>query len=331
MVMTCLFNRFCLMIELNNYPRPPFTASHFYAPWEQFKRPFVRDLAYVLACPEVLTEWLDFAPYQNTSPIALHNPEFWQNQFKNYRTRLHELDNTNAYQSLTRYLLTRPSPRRLGFHFEGLLSFWLMDGYAQGLHCYEIIASNVQLFSGKQTVGELDLILYNHEQGLSEHWELAIKFFMGSAPFTPDNWVGINSNDNLQRKMVHMQTKQFRSVQVDTKDHGRVKIDRRYAVIKGRFFLPINHGNFNYPSWLAKDFPMHRWCDEQDASNLATLNMESLRQATYVEWFTKRSFYDARLPLVNWADNKPPKTGLYFEADELLVICPSNIRSSDKD
>ena len=311
-------------------PALPFSSSTLAnnAPWEQFKRPYVRDLAYVLACPNVLTHWIEFFPQQNTHTIEVHSSEFWLTQFEAYQQRLHELDNTTAYQQLTRYLLSRPSPNRLGFHFEGLLSFWLEDGYTHGLHAYEMLASNVQLYQGKQTVGELDLILYNHQDKLTEHWELAIKFFMGSAPFAPSSWVGINSNDNLQRKMTHMQTKQFRAVWVDTdtdtdtENHGRVKIDKRYAVIKGRFFLPIHNTDFIYPDWLATDFPLHRWCDKQDTANLATLDSSKRRQATYVEWFTKRDFYDERLPEINWVDDELPATGLYFYGDKPVVVYP---------
>ena len=292
------------------------------APWEAYQRPYVRDLAYVLACPNVLTEWLDFAPHQNTHTVSVHSANFWRQQFEAYQQRLEELDTTNAYQALTRYLLKRPSPNRLGFHFEGLLSFWLEDGFARKLHPYETLASNVQLYNGKQTTGELDLILYNHKEHLMEHWELAIKFFMGSPPFEPINWVGINSNDNLQRKMTHMQTKQFCSVWVDTKNHGKVKIDKRYGVIKGRFFLPINRHHFSYPTWLTPTFPMHEWCDKYDTSTLATLDIIKLRAAHYIEWFTRRDFYDNRqLPLIN-SENAILKTGLYFEGDRPIVIYP---------
>ena len=292
------------------------------APWEQYRRPYVRDLAYVLACPNVLTEWLDFAPHQNNSPITVHHASFWQRQFEAYSSRLDELDNTPAYQDLSRYLSTRPSPRRLGFHFEGLLSFWLTDGYAQGLHSYQVLASNVQLYQGKQTIGELDLILYNHDKKRTEHWELAIKFFMGSEPFAPENWVGINSNDNLQRKMTHMQTKQFCTVWVDTENHGRVKVDKRYAVIKGRFFLPIDNDDFVYPDWLTESFPIDRWCDTQDNANLAALDMTTLRSAHYVEWFTKRDFYDERQKPLSWVEGELPASGLYFNSDKPLVIYP---------
>ena len=290
------------------------------APWEAYKRPYVRDLAYVLACPNLLTEWLDVAPRQNTNAISVHSASFWQQQFKRYQQRLKELDSTNDYQALTRYLLKRPSPNRLGFHFEGLLSFWLEDGFAYNLHPYEILASNVQLFSGKQIVGELDLILYNHKEKLTEHWELAIKFFMGSAPFEPENWVGINSNDNLQRKMTHMQTKQFSPVWVDMEKHGQVKIDKRYGVIKGRFFLPINTNHFEYPSWLTPSFPLHEWCDKADSASLATIDINALRAADYIEWFSKRDFYDKRQPSIIFTANDLIPTGLYFEGDRPIVI-----------
>ena len=310
------------MLEPTAHFSPSRSVISDNAPWEAYKRPYVRDLAYVLACPNVLTEWLDFAPHQNNPTIAVHSASFWQMQFEAYRERLNELDSTNAYQELTRYLLKRPSPNRLGFHLEGLLSFWLEDGFARKLHPYETLANNVQLFNGKQTTGELDLILYNHKDKLTEHWELAIKFFMGSAPFEPINWVGINSNDNLQRKMTHMQTKQFGSIWVSTEKHGQVKIDKRYGVIKGRFFLPINTKGFDYPTWLSQTFPIHEWCDKTDSTNLATIDITALRSAHYIEWFSKRDFYDnRRLPLIN-SKNAILKTGLYFEGDRPIVIYP---------
>ena len=303
-----------------------------HAPWEQYQRPYVRDLAFALACPNVLTHWLDFTDNENadesddkssvkntdkiTAKISVHSAEFWHAQYKAYQSRLEILDSTHAYQELTRYLLARPSPNRLGFHFEGLLSFWLTDGFAHGYHPYEILASNVQLYCGKQTSGELDLVLYNHQQQLTEHWELAIKFFMGSVPFAPVNWVGINSKDNLQRKMTHMQTKQFCTLTVDTKNHGQVIIDKRYAVIKGRFFLPLTNDNFVYPDWFSAHFPLHHWMSVPNSQNeqsndnpslsfsnqtltVDTVNtnkplndISNIRQAHYIEWFTQREFYN---------------------------------------
>ena len=293
-------------------------------PWEQFTRPFVRDLAYALACPPILNAWVDHEPLLNTPTVTMHSAEFWQQQFSNYYARLAVLDTTQGYQALTRFLMKRPSPYRLGFHFEGLMHFWLTDGFALDLHPFEVLAHNIQLYQGKQTIGELDYILRNHETGEIEHWELAIKFFLGSAPYDFADWVGMNSRDNLQRKMTHMQSKQFRSVWVDVSGHesgkAKVKIDKRIAVIKGRFFKPMTDINFERPQWLTPNFPLHDWIDGQSAEQLATLDRSIVRRANYVEWFTKRPFYDGRQSPLYWSKDTPPETALYFEGDRPLVI-----------
>jgi len=290
------------------------------APWERYQRPFVRDLAYALASPPVLNDWVDHRPLINTPTVTMHSADFWQQQFANYQDRLALLDNTKAYRDLTRFLMSRPSPYRLGFHFEGLLHFWLSDGFAQGCHPYEVLAHNVQLYREKQTIGELDYILRNHDTGEIEHWELAIKFFLGSAPYHYANWVGMNSRDNLERKMTHMQSKQFRTVRVDINSHDSVKIDKRIAVIKGRFFYPYTEPSFTRPSWLAPNLPIHIWYDGNNLAQLATIDTSQLRRAHYVEWFTKRRFYDEHRPIIEWSEDSPPESGLYFEGDRPLVI-----------
>lgn len=304
----------------SNFSYPSTSADSIYAPWEQYRRPFVRDLAYALACPPVLNTWVDHQPLFNTATVTIHSAEFWQLQFAHYQPRLHQLDTTQGYQALTRFLMSRPSPYRLGFHFEGLLHFWLVDGFKLELHPFEVLAHNVQLYRDKLTVGELDYILRNHKTGEIEHWELALKFFLGSAPYDFADWVGINSRDNLERKMTHMQSKQFRSVWVDTDAHKTVKVDKRVAVIKGRFFKPVAEQSFARPEWLSAHFPLHDWIDAHSADQLATLDRRILRRADYVEWFTKRPFYDQRRPLLSCAEDEPLETGLYFEGDRPLVI-----------
>ena len=294
------------------------------APWEQYTRPFIRDLAFAIACPPVLNAWVDHEPLVPTPTVTMHTAAFWRQQFTAYQPRLAELDGTKAYRELTRFLIRRPSPYRLGFHFEGLMHFWLTDGFERGYHPFEVLAHNVQLFRGKQTTGELDYILRNHDTGEIEHWELAIKFFLGSAPYHYANWVGMNSRDTLERKMTHMQSKQFGAVWVDVNFHETVKVDRRIGVIKGRFFQPVSDPNFKRPDWLTPSFPLHDWYDGNDLAQLATIDRSQLRRAHYVEWFTKRPFYDERRPMMPWSEQSPPQAGLYFEGDRPLVIYQNN-------
>lgn len=280
------------MNAISNTESPTQKISQLWQPWYQYKRPFVRDLAFALACPDVLTHWV--SPNANlVSPeIRVHQSDFWQRQYAIYAERLHQLDTTTAYQDLTRYLMSRPSPYRLGFHFEGLIHFWLEDGYQLNLHPYEVVAHNVQLYNGAQTTGELDFILRNQETDEIEHWELAVKFYLGSPPYDFAHWVGINSRDTLERKLTHMQTKPFRSVWVDLDFYEKVKIDKRYVVMKGRFFQP-KAAQGRRPEWLNDSFPLHLWHSISNTADFKALDADDLRPTHYIEWFTARPFYNA--------------------------------------
>ena len=67
---------------------------------------------------------------------------------------------------------------------------------------------------------------------------------------------------------------------------------------------------------------MHKWCDKTDSATIATIDIAALRAAHYIEWFSKRDFYDGRqLPLVT-SENGILKTGLYFEGNRPIVIYP---------
>lgn len=289
----------------NNHPSRP-------QPWLQYTRPFVRDLAFALACPDVLKHWVSPEPNLVSPTIEVHDNDFWQSQYQKYAPRLQELDNSSAYQELTRYLMSRPSPYRLGFHFEGLMHFWLEDGYRIGAHPFEVVAHNVQLYSGMQTTGELDFILRNHDTGEIEHWELAIKFYLGSAPYHFENWVGINARDTLARKLIHMQTKPFRSVWVDLDFYEKIKIDKRYVVMKGRFFKP-HKDTTPLPEWLNSPFPMHEWHIINGHDDFEALQMPHLRPTHYVEWLTQRPFYDASF----LTKNAPPHLDPRLSTEEL--------------
>lgn len=274
-------------------PISPETDPEVFLPWLRYKRPFVRDLAFALACPDVLRQWVSPDPNIVSAPIFVHEPTFWQTQYENYAERLAQLDNSTDYQHLTRYLMSRPSPYRLGFHFEGLIHFWLEDGFKLGVHPYEVIAHNVQLYSGMQTTGELDFILQNHHSKEVEHWELAIKFYLGSTPYDKfENWVGINARDTLQRKLIHMQTKPFRSIWIDLDFYQKIKIDKRYVVIKGRFFKQADNSEPS-PDWLNETFPTHLWYPINNRDDFEALQLPELRPAHYIEWLTHRPFYDA--------------------------------------
>lgn len=63
---------------------------------------------------------------------------------------------------------------------------------------YRIIAQEVQLREGKQTVGAIDFLLRHKEQ--TEHWEVAIKFYL----LKEGLWYGPDSRDRLDIKLARM-------------------------------------------------------------------------------------------------------------------------------
>lgn len=271
-------------------------------PWLQFKRPLVRDLAYALGCPPVLLhipKCIDIP--QRQGDITLPDTACWQQHFLDYLPRLMALESDP--KPLNRFLAQHLTSFRLGFRFEGLLLFWLLDS---AYHHYELIAHNIQLFAqddsqhstaGQHTIGELDFLVHNKKTHATEHWEVAIKFFLGEAPFSPAHWKGLKGTDNLARKMQHMINKSFRYEQV-TVDGITHKIDKRVAIIKGRFYEPthqmhaLSHAKQSGSlSWLNPALPRGIWYNHipEDAQT----QPDGWRNGRRVEWFTKRDCYDA--------------------------------------
>lgn len=197
-----------------------FSLSHNYY------RPDVRNLAWVLASPALLS----FLPEFN-QPLTVFDNTFWQQQYAAYRPRLQALD-ADSEPLLT--FLAQHKNHRLGYYFEYLLLFWLLD---RDYHPFELIQHRATLFQGKITIGELDFLIRNHQTGKIEHWEVAIKFYLGHPPLDDAwRWLGPNDRDSLGRKLKHLAEQQFRftSWQDD-------QIEQRGLVMKGRLFYPGSH------------------------------------------------------------------------------------------
>lgn len=106
------------------------------------------------------------------------------------------------------YLDRHCTSPRLGLVFESLWHFFL--------HCdkdCELTAHNLAVRDGKRTVGEFDVIYYQHSSGRYFHLELAVKFFLyhpSGEPNPLSNWLGPNSADRLDRKLDRLIDHQLR-------------------------------------------------------------------------------------------------------------------------
>ncbi|WP_428772059.1 DUF1853 family protein [Vibrio sp.] len=85
--------------------------------------------------------------------------------------------------------------RRLGFVYQHLCQQWLHHSRQ-----FEIKAEELQLNHDGQTIGAIDFIVENHQQRQTEHWEVAIKFYL----LHQGLWYGPNAKDRLDKKLAHM-------------------------------------------------------------------------------------------------------------------------------
>ncbi|WP_417614802.1 DUF1853 family protein [Oceanisphaera sp.] len=190
--------------------------------------PTVRDLAWALASPNLLQH----------SPLAPDN--HWYSQLlTEYQPRLLELDAQPAL--LHRHCQPH---RRLGFYFESLWHFFLLDH-----HRYQLLAHDWQQVIEGTTLGAFDFIVWDQQLKRIEHWELAVKFYLISQQDNAfDSAFGMNPRDKLRRKHQHMLHHQLTlSQQAPVRQRltqlGLLPQHQR-LILKGRLYYPARCQQF---------------------------------------------------------------------------------------
>lgn len=77
---------------------------------------------------------------------------------------------------------------------------------------YTLLAANLQINGEKETLGELDYIIENHNTHIIEHIELACKFYLydtAAGVSEEEKWIGPNRKDRLSEKLEKVRLKQF--------------------------------------------------------------------------------------------------------------------------
>ena len=191
---------------------------------ETFKHPRVRDLAWVMCSPSMLKN--------NTPQYPVFSGKDCVVLFDKALDKLHQLEKDPT--PLLSYLERFPN-RRVGRYFETLVLYWL-----EHLTEFEVIASNLQIQDGKQTLGEIDFLFRDHNQLI--HWETAVKYFIQLTPDCQEKeYIGPNTVDNLESKKKRLFNKQLtRSTQENlNQELGTITgIDsvQRQAFFKGWLF-----------------------------------------------------------------------------------------------
>jgi len=125
---------------------------------------------------------------------------------------------------------------KLGLRFEAIVIHWIELEPSLNL-----LAKNLVVHDGKRTIGEFDLIVENN--GTVEHWELAVKFYLGIGDvLNLNNWHGPDPSDTLARKINRMASHQLRLSQYPAGQkllqQNGWDVQRARSLVKGRLFHP---------------------------------------------------------------------------------------------
>ena len=171
----------------------PFSSLHELP--AQLTQPAVRDLAWTLIAAPLLLD----AQWQQCHPLAGSS---WAQEPATLLEWLREQDDdARALDSW----LARSATRRLGLYYERLWQFAL--NAATGV---QLLAANVAIRHGAQTLGEMDLL--SRDARGDHHTELACKFFLGPLHAGGEdafNWLGPGGQDRLGLKLAHLRERQL--------------------------------------------------------------------------------------------------------------------------
>lgn len=234
-----------MVISINVIQRAAYMST-FFEPWLQFHHALVRQLAFCIASPNLLRATP--SELKTVHPFAWHDDEVWQQHFQRYLPRLIELD---QHPEPLQQFLAKLKSTRLGLRFEYLIWFWLLD---DDYHPYTLLAHSLQIIEGKATLGELDFLIYNRDSQCIEHWEVALKYYLAEADACLVHWYGLNRQDTLYKKLQHFAQQQFKFEKVQ-----QYQIKKRFAVMKGQLYLPVDHPKEQIPTWLNPTRRLGHW------------------------------------------------------------------------
>ena len=228
-----------------------------------YQNPRVRDLAWVIGSPPLLA----------LSEVPVFSHAECIRALKDMTLLLGRLERDP--DSLEK-VLHSGADRRLGAYFENLVKYWL-DCSTQ----YRVLAHRLPIREEGKTLGELDLVVLDRETGETQHWEVAVKFYLGVVdPVThtiPDHqWFGPSQKDRLDIKCEHLLNHQIPQSQTvagkRTLNKLGVHVDSHRIFCKGRLFYPYATTKPGWPARVSKSHSYGWWITASHFVRLAESN-----------------------------------------------------------
>lgn len=202
--------------------------------WQKFKNRQVRDLAWTLASPPLLQPARSHTA--SGRPVRWLNAAWCNAAFDASIDWLLMLDAHPA--PFLEALTTRDG--RLGYYFENLLAFWLSW---EGNPLYRLVHRGLSVCSQRRTIGELDFLVEDRRSGKLQHWEVAVKFYLGTRPYGDyRHWLGPALQDRLDLKVDRLLRHQlelpFTPEGAGLLRHLSLPNPEPVCLLKGRLFYP---------------------------------------------------------------------------------------------
>lgn len=271
------------------------------APWQSFETQFVRDMAWVLGSPSLL------APTHSRTPSG--QPVHWLDHAWSERALSVSLDWLKALDQQPAPLLEVLAGRdsRLGRYFENLLGFWLAwpDN-----PLYRIVGQSLPVRSNNRTLGELDFLVEDRLSGELQHWEVAVKFYLGIQPGGAwKHWVGPALADRLDLKINRFMTHQL--ALPDTPECREMlhqlglSSPAPVCMLKGRLFYPESAGIRDWAPINASPDHLKGWW---------------MHRAEFLQRYAGRSLRWILLPKPNWLTPVAPGVSIGDSLDAHALI-----------
>lgn len=128
---------------------------------------------------------------------------------------------------------------------------YFFEFYINSLKDYELIQKNIQIIKNKNTLGEIDFIIYDKKEDKYIHTELVYKFYLYDLNFGKelDRYIGPNRNDSLLRKTSKLKDKQLPLLhKEECKNYFESKIlenIEQKLYFKANVYLPYKFNNKN--------------------------------------------------------------------------------------
>lgn len=192
-----------------------------------YQHHIVRDLAWAIASPPLLK-------FEH-APCSWYGDEWYQDLYMTSQDWLQRLD--EAPEELQRRL-DKQKDRRLGRYFETLWAFWLEHSAR-----FDVVEQNLSIRDEGKTLGELDFLVLDKASGKFLHWEVAVKFYLGTGDIREHtNWHGPGKKDRLDLKAEHLRNRQSvicqRPVVRKLLQGMGYHVDACGVILKGRLFYP---------------------------------------------------------------------------------------------